>query len=346
MLLISESRVRANIGRMAARCRRHGLEFRPHFKTHQSLRVGSWFKEYGVNRIAVTSLRMALALEPGGWREITIATPLNPRELPAIAQLSVRTPITVFVTAEETARMVADLGVPSVGAIIELDAGYGRSGVDFRDRDRLQRMLEILGPADIRGFYVHSGHTYDAGSVAEIGRIHHELLAAVATVRAYDFVRPEMEFISGDTPSCSTQEDFSGLTALGPGNFVYYDLVQSRLGACRPEDIACCFAAPVLEVQPSRGRVVLHAGWVQLGKDQLDDGSYGHLAPLLDGEKNWGNVVPGAKMIKLSQEHGTAEVPKFWLERLRPGDMVGVLPVHACAAVHGSLALNERHFTP
>ena len=58
-LLLDTERVHHNMERMATRARRAGVRLRPHFKTHQSIAVGAWFREAGVEGITVSSLRMA-----------------------------------------------------------------------------------------------------------------------------------------------------------------------------------------------------------------------------------------------------------------------------------------------
>ena len=44
---------------MAAKARSAHVRFRPHFKTHQSLEIGRWFREFGVDAITVSSVGMA-----------------------------------------------------------------------------------------------------------------------------------------------------------------------------------------------------------------------------------------------------------------------------------------------
>ena len=58
-LLIDKKRVLKNIEMMSRKAKDHNLIFRPHFKTHQSLEVGRWFKESGVESITVSSFEMA-----------------------------------------------------------------------------------------------------------------------------------------------------------------------------------------------------------------------------------------------------------------------------------------------
>ena len=75
-LILNESICRLNIERMVSKANSLGLQLRPHFKTHQSKEVGSWFRDYGINRIAVSSVPMAEYFAEGGWDNITIAFPL------------------------------------------------------------------------------------------------------------------------------------------------------------------------------------------------------------------------------------------------------------------------------
>ena len=55
-MLLDERRVHANIGRMAQKARANGVRFRPHFKTHQSERIGEWSRSEGVTAITVSSV--------------------------------------------------------------------------------------------------------------------------------------------------------------------------------------------------------------------------------------------------------------------------------------------------
>ena len=354
-LLIDKAKVLRNVAAMADRAHRHGLALRPHFKTHQSRTVGEWMRPYGIDEISVTSLRMARDFAAHGWPKITIAMPANRREFQQINALNRVSEISLFLTDPDTAAVLAEeISVP-LSYFIELDAGYGRSGVHIKDLETVSAVINAAGNHRFRGFYVHSGHTYDAGEPEDIRRVHNELLLSIRSLQAAlreeagklpegsarDYFMEPSEIAIGDTPACSTQEAFTGVTSIGPGNFVYYDLVQAGLGACSTDDIAVCLAAPIVQVIPKRGEAIVHAGWVQLGKDKLPDGTHGRLVRLLDNGK-WTNPIPGAAVVKLSQEHGTLSIPNSELAKLRPGDLIGIMPVHACALVHGMRATGEE----
>ncbi|TXF87612.1 hypothetical protein FUA23_18095 [Neolewinella aurantiaca] len=354
-LLVDQSKVNRNVQRMADRALRHNLTLRPHFKTHQSGEVGEWVRSFGVNSITVTSLRMAREFAQCGWEDITIAMPLNPRELPGIGELAQQVYLSVFLVDPETAGKLSKEIAKQIGYFIELDAGYGRSGVKIENLNLIAAIIEAAGNHHCRGFYVHSGHTYEAGDKQEIDQIHEGLMRKIANLKSglsrlagthpSGPVRTRLaqtfEFAIGDTPACSTQESFNHITSIGPGNFVYYDLVQAGLGACSTDDIAVCLAAPVVQVLPHKNQAIVHAGWVQLGKDRLPDGTHGRVVKLKE-DGSWSASLADCVVLKLSQEHGTLQLTTEVLQELSPGDLLGILPVHACATVHGMRATGEQ----
>ncbi len=87
-LLVDEALCRRNIARMAEKARIAGVRFRPHFKTHQSAAIGEWFREAGVTAITVSSVSMARYFSGAGWSDITIAFPVNLREMEEINRLA------------------------------------------------------------------------------------------------------------------------------------------------------------------------------------------------------------------------------------------------------------------
>ena len=87
-LLLDKSKAFANIEFMAKKAQRCGVRLRPHFKTHQSAQIGEWFRQHEIDAITVSSVEMAQYFARHGWRDITIAIPVNLREIDAINQLA------------------------------------------------------------------------------------------------------------------------------------------------------------------------------------------------------------------------------------------------------------------
>ena len=94
-LILDETKCKQNIANMYHKSQKHGVLLRPHFKTHQSLQVGRWFKEAGVSKIIVSSLQMASYFAPE-WNDITVAFPVNVLEKPRSLEYPVRYPKNVL----------------------------------------------------------------------------------------------------------------------------------------------------------------------------------------------------------------------------------------------------------
>lgn len=87
-LLLDKQRCLSNIERMVSRALSSGVRFRPHFKTHQSLAIGEWYRDYGVEAITVSSMRMAEYFSQA-WQDITIAFSFNILETGRVNSLPV-----------------------------------------------------------------------------------------------------------------------------------------------------------------------------------------------------------------------------------------------------------------
>ena len=336
-LLIYERRVRNNLQRMTDRARRHGLVLAPHAKTYRDPRLNPWLKEFGIREISVTGVEMART-QVQDWEGLTIAMPTQARQWAAVNELAQQTKLTVFLTDVDSARSFGEYVDASVRYFVEIDCGYGRTGVPWQDATGVRDIVRAAGRKRFRGLYVHSGHTYAATSVADISAIHQRMLQRLTTLRAELADFPQLELMVGDTPACSTQEDFTGLHRIGPGNFIYYDLVQQSLGSCALSDIAICAALPIIGHRPTEKTSVVHGGWVQLGRDSLmvDDRPYYGRVVALSNTGHWDAEEELGIVTGLSQEHGSINWHRETTARqFAVGDMIGVLPVHACALVNG-----------
>ncbi len=320
---------------MAEKARGLGLRFRPHFKTHQSLSVGRWFRDYGVGAIAVSSLDMASYFASDGWTDITLAIPLNPRQLVVVRRLCRTVDLGVAVDSPEAVEAIARLPEEERPAVwIELDCGYGRTGVRWDDGRMLETLARRAGGAgmELRGLMCHAGRTYSAHGPEEVLKLQaHALERLSRSLEALGNQADGMRVSWGDTPSCALAEGFGPATELRPGNFVFFDLMQLALGSCSADEIAVSVLCPVISSTPAAGRAVLYGGAVHLSKEYLT----------LDNTRLYGALArPGSgspfapdlsyPVVELSQEHGVIQTPAG--SDLRPGDLVSVLPVHSCLA--------------
>ena len=87
-LLLNKEQCLANITRMLEKSKKSETLFRPHFKTHNSANIGNWFRQLGIHSITVSSVSMAKYFSAYGWRDITIAFPVNLLEIGLISELA------------------------------------------------------------------------------------------------------------------------------------------------------------------------------------------------------------------------------------------------------------------
>lgn len=334
-LILTEKVCRSNIVKMTDKAFQSGVTFRPHFKTHQSRQIGRWFRDAGINCVTVSSIRMAEYFVADGWRDIFIAFPVNFLESDRINKLAQNTRLSISLDAPESAVQLDKKITTPVDVYIKIDTGYHRTGIQASDHKALDKILSILKNSTIhhfKGFYTHAGQSYDAKDQESIIQIYKESASLLNRLKARylgDF--PELIVSVGDTPSCSIVHDFSDVDEIRPGNFVFYDLMQWQLGACDLSDIAVVLECPVLGIYPERNEIMVHGGAVHLSKENLlikGNSSYG-LIVQLEGN-SWRQPVEETYVSSLSQEHGIIKTNKMFINRIKVGDTIGILPVHSC----------------
>ncbi len=335
-LLLNKEQCLSNISRMYEKAKKSDTHFRPHFKTHNSAFIGNWFRKLGIHSITVSSVSMAKFFSAYGWRDITIAFPVNLPELGQISELAAELNLNILGDTSTVLPSVESGLTFKVGFYIEIDTGHHRSGLLWKDLNEIDRMLEFLATSNrlqFRGFLTHSGHTYSADSQEEILDIYKDTVQKMSYLKErYLEAWPELTISLGDTPSCSLVEDFTGVDEIRPGNFVFYDLMQYSLGSCTLDQIAVAVACPVVGKSLLRNELTIYGGAIHFSKDFLYKSNGEHLFGYIVriSEKEWSRPLPGAYLASLSQEHGIIRAPREFIEEIRIGDILGILPVHSC----------------
>lgn len=340
-LILDKARSIRNIERMAGKAQKSGVRFRPHFKTHQSAQIGEWFRDFEVESITVSSVDMALFFARNGWRDITIAFPLNLLEIRKIDKLAREIKLSLLVESLEAVLFLGENLTFNANLWINIDVGYKRTGIPWKDSDKVVRIAEEIKRTDTlscSGIMTHSGHSYKARSREEIKEIYLDTVSRMGEVRERLRLKgfPKVEISVGDTPSCSVVDDFSDVDEIRPGNFVFYDMTQLSLGSCVEEEIAVAVACPVVAKHKERNEIVIYGGAVHLSKDFIlrEDGTkvFGFIS-LLE-RKGWGRLIKKAYLSSLSQEHGIVKTEDKTLNKVQVGDILMVLPVHSCLAAN------------
>lgn len=334
-LLLDKTKCLDNINFMARKAKKHGLLFRPHFKTHQSRIIGNWFKRAGISKIAVSSVRMAEYFAHEDWKDITIAFPVNIREIDHINSLAEEIQLNLTIENLESALFLKKELLYPVDFFIKIDTGYKRTGISFDQFEVIDQILSELKNSkmlNFKGFLCHAGNTYQAKDSDEVLEIHTDSLKKLTTLKQHYIKNyPDITISIGDTPSCSIAEDFADVDEIRPGNFIFYDLMQETIGVCDQEQIAVVMACPVIAKHPNRKEVIVHGGAVHFSKEYIEINKqkiYGKMASLK--ESGWSSDYDNCYLTKVSQEHGTLKVTDSVLKNIQVGDLIGILPVHSC----------------
>lgn len=337
-LLLDPVRTLRNIDRLVQKAQLQGVTFRPHFKTHQSHEVGRWFREVGVDKITVSSPGMAEYFAADGWEDITIAFPVNIRQIEAINELASRIRLGLLVLDPVTITALGQNLTHPVTLWIKVDVGTHRTGLEPSSTSIMDQCLEVIRtfPAlQFGGFLAHAGHSYRSRSKEDVQQIYDSSLRILMDLKQrYISTWPELRISLGDTPGTSMVDHFGPVDELRPGNFVFYDLMQEQIGACTADDIAVAMACPVVALHPERLQWIIYGGAIHFSKDalKLDNGQICFGRMVEPKEDSWSventNRLP--YIISLSQEHGIVQCTPETFSLCKPGDLSLWLPVHSC----------------
>jgi D-serine deaminase-like pyridoxal phosphate-dependent protein len=336
-LLLDKEKCLANLKMMHAKAERSGVRFRPHFKTHQSIKVGEWIRDLGVEHCTTSSVRMAGYFANWGWKDITVAFPFNVHETSTVNLFPESVTINLCVLSAGTVAAIDGKLSRPVNVFIKIDSGYHRTGIPSEDTAAIDQVLAAIEQAkniSFKGFLAHDGHSYGAANTGVIQLIHDSTMKQMLELKTQYVGRyPNVELSIGDTPTCSVCDNFEGMTEMRPGNFVLYDMMMVQLGACTIDQVAACMAVPVVAKHPEELKVIVYGGGVHFSKDALTneygEKEFGKVVGLNEG--GWTSPIPGWKVVSLSQEHGILQADSEELfNTMNLGDFIGILPVHSC----------------
>ncbi|MBS3768450.1 MAG: alanine racemase, partial [Candidatus Cloacimonetes bacterium] len=278
--------------------------------------------------------KMAQYFATKGWNDITVAFPVNINEISRIEDLAQNITLNLLTAGVETIEFLAKESENEVNIFFEIDTGDHRSGFECDDYDSMQKGLNIIRGSNnlkLAGLLTHAGQTYSAKNAEEV----REIFAASRNKlnRIKDKLHLKKAIISiGDTPTCSILNKIEGVDEIRPGNFVFYDLMQQKIGSCDYKDIAVCLAAPVVSKNDIRKEIVIYAGAIHFSKEFIienDKKIYG-IVTQLDGYR-WQKPYENVYIRSLSQEHGIIKCEnKEFYDKVQIGDVLGILPVHSC----------------
>ncbi|QSQ28191.1 D-TA family PLP-dependent enzyme [Pyxidicoccus parkwayensis] len=329
--LVDLDRVEANLLRVSAYAREHGLRWRPHTKTHKTVELAALQLQAGAAGVTVATPREAEVMSTVADDVLLAYPPVGTGRLTRLMALPHRVRLTVALDSREAleglGRAATGAG-RTVGVLVEVDLGMRRVGVQSpEDAVTLARAVASTRGVEYRGILFYPGHV--RSPLAEQDAALREQSARLgALVEALDGAGLKPGTVSGgSTPTLWRSHEVAGLTEIRPGINVLNDRNSASVGACAWSECAYSVLATVVSTAVP-GQAVIDAGSKALAKEEgfAPEGGYG---ALLDR--------PEVLVRGLSEEHGLLDLSATaW--RPRVGERVRVVPNHVCTSVN----LHER----
>jgi D-serine deaminase-like pyridoxal phosphate-dependent protein len=334
-LILDRAILDRNLKRMSERLRNAGVMLRPHLKTAKSVQIGRKAVEGHDGRITVSTLAEARYFAEGGFTDILYGVGIVPAKLPAVSALR-RQGVNLRVVTDNLAVAQAIAAAATNGdtfsVFIEIDSGAGRAGLPYPQLPGLLDIARALHAApgiELAGVMTHAGHSYHQNTPDGIAAVAEQerqaVVGAADKLRAAGIPCPIVS--AGSTPTATHSLNFTGLTEMRPGVYVFNDLDQEFIGSCGAGDLALSVLASVIGHYPHRNQMLVDAGALALSKDIS--------AQEFRPQVGYGTIVdaPAKDMavVDCSQEHGFVGASEpIPFGNLPIGSRVRILPNHAC----------------
>lgn len=322
-LVVDLAVVEANIARMQGVARAAGIDLRPHGKTHKSAEIGRRQIQAGAIGITAGTLGEVEAFAAAGIDDIfyaypVVATSVRVKRLRAVRD---RARLRVGLDSRRAADLLGaafDRG-PRLEVVVEIDCGAHRCGVPPEEAGALAAHARSVGLEPV-GVYTYPGHG-SRDTSAPAGASDDEVAALDVGAAALRAEGIEPRVLSGGSTPTAARSARPPITELRPGEYVFNDLDNLRLGACGPNDLALFVAATVVS-DAVPGQVIVDVGTKALGREGTPERGYGR-AP----------AVAGSVLSRLNEYHGYLAIPDG-TPRPQVGDVLAIAPNHVCPPVN------------
>ena len=331
-LVLDAAKVRRNIARMADYTKAVGVANRPHTKTHKSIAIAGLQLAAGAVGLTVAKVGEAevLALAFADRQpDILVAYPaVDQARTVRLAALARTATIRVAVDSPEAIAALSaaarEAGT-TIGILVDLDVGSGRTGVPT-----LERLVGLAAAVDrspglrLDGIFYYPGHVtvLPDSQAAPLGLVAAKLAEAISRFDAQGLCRGIVS--GGSTPTAYQSHLIPSGTEIRPGTCVYNDLNIVRGGFGSIDDCAASVVCTVVS-DAVKDQVILDGGSKTLTMDRC--------GPAPDSGHGLIVEYPEAFIGKLTEEHAQVDVSRC-AARPRVGERVTVIPNHICPVVN------------
>ncbi|MBL8209411.1 MAG: alanine racemase [Bryobacterales bacterium] len=318
-----------NLQRVAAYAREHGLELKPHTKTHKIPQLARRQMDLGAAGVTVAKTGEAEVMLEASPKELFVAYPvIGRKKLLRLVEVARKTKITVAIDSLFAARQLSDAAREhqvEIGILVEADVGLNRMGVTPGEPLLdLGRQVARLPWVQLRGITFYPGHVKSSGEESE-----QQLndLSSLVQEMTSDWKKAglPLEIVSGgSTPALFSSHRIKGLTEIRPGTYIFNDRNTWNMGACDVSDCAASIVTTVVSTARPR-QMIIDGGSKTFSSDRLAGSSEVHFGYIVD--------APSATFTKMNEEHGFIDLRNVKKE-FSVGDRVRIIPNHICVAMN------------
>lgn len=326
-LMLNASVVRQNIRRLADYAKTVGLKTRPHTKTHKLRQLARMQLEAGAIGLTAAKISEAEVISDPHQDVLLAYPPLGQFRAERVAVLARDRTVRAALDSMAAVEMIsaaAQKANTTVGLLVDIDVGMGRTGVQSPEEAlNLAQAIDRAPHVRLDGIMIYPGHVWErpADQLASLGAISGLLDETLALWRQHGL---DATIVSGgSTPTAFQSHHIPQLTEIRPGSYVFNDMNTVRGGFCKLDDCAARVVATVISTAVP-GQVVIDAGSKSLTRDPgpTPESGYGHIVE-----------YPNARITRLSEEHAQINVADC---REKPSicERVTVIPNHICPCVN------------
>lgn len=313
-VVIDVDTVERNIANAQAYLDEHGIKARPHIKTHKLPKFAHQQAAAGAVGVTCQKIGEAEIMANAGIGDILITYNIvGSRKLERLRNLSKKCQLTVVADSEKVVRGLsaqfetAEVNLP---VLVECDTGQNRCGVQTGEEVvQLALLIDSLPGLKFEGLMTYPPKKRHA----EVNRF---LQRAIELCEAKEL--PVQTVSNGGTPDMANSHLVSTATEHRSGTYIYNDRSLVESGDCQLADCALAVNATVVS-RPTETRMIIDAGSKALTSDTMGLSGFGHVVE-----------HPDAVIKELHEEHGIVDVSACSFALPEIGDVIQIIPNHAC----------------